>query len=872
MIFSANMESKNNVYYSLTLKIAFISGEISFKSLNLLKDYIMDYNIRQLVKILDATPSGSSDMQIQHLEFDSRKIIDPSHCLFVALISHRNNGHTYIQDAYQKGIRSFLISRKEQMKLKLHEFDRNSIFLAVDDTLKAIQKLAAHHLNMFDIPVIAITGSNGKTIVKEWLYHILHPRIRMHKSPKSYNSQIGVPLSVLGLEKHHEMAIFEAGISEVAEMKNLVDILNPDAGIFTNIGWAHQAGFSSMQQKIEEKLLLFQSSSILLYCRDHYILHDVIQSQFEKGFFKNNIRFLTWGKHEKSDILLESFIVKNNTSNVSFRFQNKNYTFQIPFGDKASMENAMHVISYSLYKGISKDYLQERLSLLSPVQMRLELREGAHNSTIINDTYNSDIISLEIALDYLKKQQQHEEKIIILSDMLQSGMDGKELYSRIGELLRKAGVSELIAIGKMIKEHAEQLHMKNATFYQDTRQFLEKENTMRFNNSAILIKGAREFCFEKITAKLQKQVHKTLFELDLNALIHNVNVYRSLIRKSTRIMAMVKAFSYGSGTYEIASLLEYYNIDYLAVAYPDEGVLLREAGLKLPVVVMNPDEDSFNRIFDHNLEAEIYSIDLLVSLVSYVKDNPGTQVFPVHLKLDTGMHRLGLDASDIDYLLDTLKENPRIHVQSVFTHLAAADESEHDDFTNKQIGLFENMRKRISQSLTYTFLSHVLNSSGIVRFPKYQYDMVRLGIGMYGVDPTGIIQERLVHVGTLKTRVSQVKVLKKSESVGYSRKAVLDSDAQIAIVNAGYADGIPRMMGNGNAEFFINNTLVKTIGNISMDSMALDVTGLDVKRGDEVIIFGKVLPVTRMANNLDTIPYEVLTGISSRVKRIYHKE
>ncbi len=818
----------------------------------------MIYTASEIAKIMNAQSSIKEDCEIQYLLIDSRNLVSTVNALFFAIRGERHDGHDFIKELYQKGIKNFVVDSIPEYQKDLE----NANFLLVENTLKALQKLAAAHRAKFNYPVVGITGSNGKTIVKEWLFHLLQGKKNVIRNPKSYNSQVGVPLSVWLMSKMNDFAIFEAGISLPGEMENLEKIICPDIGLITNIGEPHQENFSDYKQKTTEKLKLFKHCKQIIYCKDHSIIHQEINANFP------NKKVFTWSEDVDADLKILNKNRKDHSTFIEFQFNNQENHIIIPFTDSASIEDAIHVLAVLLATEIIPEDFQQKFETLPSVAMRLELKKGINNCTLINDSYNSDLNSLSIALNYLEQQNQHTQKTLIISDILQSGKEERALYQEVAKLLKKYHVSRVIGIGEAISRQ-EKLFELEKNMYLSTIEFLNNFSKKDFNDEAILLKGARKFHFEKISSVLEEKSHRTVLEINLNAMVHNLNYFRSKLNPGTKIMAMVKALSYGSGTFEIANILQYQRVDYLGVAFADEGVALREAGIKTPIIVMNPEQNSFDLMIEHQLEPEIYNF-LVLKKFSEALNNGGVKHYPVHLKLDTGMHRLGFMAQEINQLTDELKEKKNIKVKSVFSHLAASDEGAHDSFTREQIQIFDDMSKKIINTLKYPALRHISNSAGIERFPEAQFDMVRLGIGLYGISATS--QEQLATVSTLKSTVIQTKQVKKDESIGYSRKARAQNDMVIAIVPVGYADGLNRKLGNGRGKLFINGFFVPIAGNICMDMCMVDITGCNIHEGDEVIVFGKEQSVIELANMLETIPYEIFTSVSTRVKRVYFQE
>ena len=817
---------------------------------------------QELAAIVDGVVLQSvQESPVVHLLTDSRKLSQPSGTLFFAIKGKWNDGHTYIPALYKAGVRQFVVEGGEDTAGKdWAVLYPEANFLQVTSSLHALQQVARWHREQFQIPVIGITGSNGKTIVKEWLAQLLSPYELVAKSPRSYNSQLGVPLSVWQLNASHTLGIFEAGISQPGEMEHLQEIIQPTIGLFTNIGTAHDEGFTSRSQKIEEKLKLFTGVDLLFYCSDHTDLHEAMQSK--------NIRSFTWSREHNADLKITAVTVSGQRSNISFKYKGEKQQLSIPFTDDASVENVLHCLAILLYRELPVFEIQSRVDRLHPVAMRLEMKEAINGCYLIDDTYNNDVAGLEIALGLLANQPKRGKSTVILSDLLESGLPEEELYTQVAELVRGRGIDRIIGIGPTICRYGNKFRTAG-DFYESTEAFLGSIRPDNFRNELILVKGARIFGFERIVHAFQQKVHGTVLEVDLDALVHNMNYYRSKLAPSTKLMVMVKAFAYGSGSFEVANLLQFHRADYLAVAYADEGVMLRDNGITLPIMVMNPSPDSFSKLLQYNLEPEIYSIELLQSFLDFL---PAQQASRIHLKLDTGMHRLGFTEDDFSQLFMLLEQHPAVQVVSVFTHLAGADEALHNDFSQKQISTFRRLAEMLEENLGYTVIKHVLNSAGIVRFSEHQLDMVRLGIGLYGVEASGSEQDALRPVSTLKTTVSQVKNIKQGETVGYSRKGIADSDKTIATIAIGYADGYDRRFSNGTGYVLINGRQAPVIGNVCMDMWMVDVTGTDVKAGDEVIVFGAQLLLTVLAQSIGTIPYELLTNVSSRVKRIFYSE
>lgn len=830
----------------------------------------MIYDIKKIASVVDGKilSKDNNNIYINDLLFDSRLLASPCTTLFFALRSHRNNGCKYISELYDKGVRAFVIEHSENIE-SLVRRNEQATFILVDDSLKALQKIAAYHRKKFNIPIIGITGSNGKTIIKEWLYQILSPELSVIRSPKSYNSQIGVPLSVWQLDETHQIGIFEAGISRPNEMHNLEEIIRPKIGIFSNIGAAHGKNFDSIENKIEEKLRLFQDVDTLIYCLDHKEIKEAVD--------KLNINTFTWSRKNKDADVQVYSIEKNEDETIikahSTKFKANNPKIAIPFTDDASIENAIHCWLTALKLNVSEEIIEKKMRHLSPIAMRMELKSGINNCEIINDSYNSDFNALTIALDFMNQQHHRKKRVVILSDILQSELREEELYEKIAQLLKNKGVEYIIGIGEAITRQSEKFNIEKI-FYRDVKDFLSNHQIENFHNQMILIKGAREFGFEKISKLLQEKAHETILEINLNNLVKNMNYYRSKLNKDTKLMVMVKAFAYGSGNFEVSNVLEFHRADYLTVAYADEGIELRRRGITLPIMVMTPEINTYESIIKNNLEPDIYSfrsLNLLEDAINNL-DVPLCSPIGIHIKLDTGMHRLGFLSDEIETLLSRLKSNDKIIVKSVFSHLAGADSPEFNDFTKKQIDVFEAMSTKITEALPYKIIRHILNSAGISRFTDYQYDMVRLGIGVYGIAPCEEDKDKLKTVISLKTTIVQIKEYEVGETIGYSRKGVIERKSRIGVVPIGYADGLKRQLGNGNACFYVNGKAAPIIGNVCMDMCMIDLTGIDCKENDTAILFNEEYPVERIAEACNTIPYEILTSISQRVKRIYYQE
>ncbi len=844
------------------------------------------YNVSTIATIVKANYlQQADDMEIEQLLLDSRKLLFPATSLFFSLGGPRRTGNTFIEELYGKGVRNFVVDETLNQQALQHFSGAN--FLQVNNVLQSLQILVAHHRKQFNIPVIGITGSNGKTIVKEWLYQLLHADFNIVRSPKSYNSQIGVPLSVWQINSNHTLGIFEAGISLPGEMEQLEKVIAPSIGIFTNVGEAHSEGFTDTKQKIDEKLCLFVQSDLLICKADSPDINDAVVAFVSSKRQDGSLQLFTWGKSATATLQIVSIekgsnqtiitanynpVNKQPASEKSHTSQITNHKSVIPFTDDASIENAINCWCVLLHLNISGEKIAERMLQLRTVEMRLELKQGINNCSIINDSYSADINSLTIALDFLAQQQQHPNRTLILSDILQSGKSSQTLYEDIAAILQQKNVNRFIGIGpEIFKQQQAFTQLPQAIFFASVAEFKQQFYTIHFNNETILLKGARVFEFEQISHLLEEKVHQTVLEINLNAITHNLKQYQQLLDPGVKLMAMVKAFSYGSGSFEIANLLQFHKVDYLAVAFADEGVELRKAGIALPIMVMSTDENTFDVMVQYNLEPELYSFNILQAFQQYVS-LAGIENYPVHIKLDTGMHRLGFEGPDMEALKNILQHSTRLKVQSIFSHLVASDNETLDAFTQQQYSLFTKCCDQLQQVIHYPFIRHIANTSAIMRHKHLQLDMVRLGIGLYGVDSNPAMQGQLHTVTTLKTTIAQIRKVKAGESVGYNRAGFVTKDATIATVRIGYADGYSRKLGNGNGKMLVNGQLAPVIGNVCMDMTMLNITGINAKEGDTVIVFGEALPVADVAKWEGTIAYEILACISQRVKRVYYEE
>jgi alanine racemase len=814
----------------------------------------MNITIQNSIAQLGAEFVGNpKEAIIDAVAIDSRSLQNSATTLFFAMVGPNNDAHSYIKELIENGVQYFVVTHIPE------DCQGKANFLIVKNTLEALQQFATYYRSLLDFPVIGITGSNGKTIVKEWLNFVLSPDYNIIRSPKSYNSQVGVPLSVIGINEQHNFGIFEAGISTVSEMEKLEPIIRPTIGVLTNIGSAHDEGFSSTAEKIKEKLRLFDRSQILIYEKNEQV----------DALIPSTITTFSWSCTTKD---ADVFITKKrsaNTTILNVRQAKEQFEITIPFHDEAAIENAISCLLVLLYLDYDVVIIQNRMALLYPVEMRLKVKDGINNCSLIDDSYSADFQSLKIALDFLESQKQSTNKTVILSDIFQSGLSNNELYSRVEQLLVANKISRVIGIGETISQFQNQF--KNCTTFKNTTEFLAQIEQLNFENETILIKGARSFQFEKIVLALEEKTHETVLEINLNAISHNLNFYKSKLQPNTKMMVMVKAFGYGNGGFEIAKLLEFHQVDYLGVAFADEGISLKNAGIQLPIMVLNPESTSFSAIIQHQLEPEIYNLKGLKAFLK-IAEQQNLHQFPIHIKLDTGMHRLGFEADTIHELIQTLKGNRRVEVKSILSHMATSDAEEHKAFSLSQIRLFEELSSQLMLELNIQPIRHILNTSGISNFPQGQYDMVRLGIGLYGVSNDSEEQKYLENVSTLKSVISQIRTIPAGDSVGYGRRFMAEKPTRVATIPIGYADGIARLWGNGIGYVSINKQKAKILGSICMDMLMADVTGIECAEGDAVIIFGESPTVIEMAQKTHTIPYEILTSISQRVKRVFYRE
>lgn len=821
----------------------------------------MSYTIEKIAKLIGAERIGDTEARIDWILTDSRSLCFPEETLFFALLTKRNDGHKYIEELYNRGVRNFVIS---EVPDELNHYSHCN-FLKVLSPLKALQKLAEQRREEFQIPVIGITGSNGKTIVKEWLYQLISPDRVVTRSPRSYNSQIGVPLSVWLMNEESQLAVFEAGISEMGEMDALRNIIKPTIGILTNIGGAHQENFLSLQDKCMEKLSLFKDCDVLIYNGDN----ELISGCVAKSILTE--REIAWSlKDDEKPLFIKSIKKEGTGTLIEYRYLGMDNSYRIPFIDEASIENSLNCLAACLYLMIDSETISQRMARLEPVAMRLEVKEGKNGCTLINDSYNSDLASLDIALDFMSRRPDcnGRKRTLILSDILETGQSSTLLYRKVAQLAQSRGIEKIIGVGPEISSCSSRFSMEKY-FFPHTEALLASGVFASLRDEVILIKGSRNFRFDEISELLELKVHETILEINLHAMVDNLNYYRSFLKPETKVVCMVKAFAYGAGSYEVAKTLQDHRVDYLAVAVADEGSELRKAGITSSIMIMNPELTSFKTMFDYKLEPEVYSFHLLEELIK-AAEKEGITNFPIHIKLDTGMHRLGFAREDMPALIHRLKSQTAVIPRSVFSHFVGSDSSEFDAFTRRQTDSFLASSEALQAAFSHKILRHICNTAGISRFPGAQFDMVRLGLGLYGVNP---VDNSAIHpVSTLKTTILQIHDVPKEDTVGYSRKGHLTRDSRIAAIPIGYADGLNRHLGNGHGYCLVNGQKAPYVGNICMDVCMIDVTDIDCKEGDKVVIFGEGLPVSKLAEILDTIPYEILTGVSNRVKRVYYQD
>lgn len=822
----------------------------------------MYYSLEKVASLIGARRFGNSDANIKWLLTDSRSLAFPETTLFFALRTRRGDGHKYISDLYRRGVRNFVVGKCPE---NIEQNYPKANFLLVVSPLKALQRLAERHRDEYNIPVIGITGSNGKTVVKEWIYQLLSPTMSVTRSPRSYNSQVGVPLSVWLLNEKSEIGLFEAGISQPDEMLALKAIIQPSIGIMTNIGPAHQENFATIEEKCIEKLSLFTDCKVVIYNGDDEIISKCVHETISHS------DVIAWSKKNPSaPLYIHRIQKKDEHTQIDYTYLRQESSIVIPFVDDASIENCIHCLALCLYMHMDVEDIKKRMSLLEPVAMRLEVKQGVRNCTLINDAYNSDVASLDIALDFMNRRPMKEKRMLILSDILQTGISSDELYSNVANMVAGRKIDTLIGVGENISAEHSKFALKDKHFFPNTEALLQSGILDMMADYCILIKGSRSAGLDSVTDYLSLKVHETTLEVNLNAVVENLNYYRSFLKPETKITCMIKASAYGSGSVEIAKTLQDRGVDYMAVAVADEGVSLREAGITGNILIMNPEMSTFSTLFKYNLQPEVYSFGLLEALIK-AAEKEGVTNFPIHIKLDTGMHRLGFNPKeDIPALIERLQHQDALIPRSVFSHFVGSDSPDFDDFSTYQFELFDKASKELQSAFPSRIIRHICNSAGIERFPERHLDMVRLGLGLYGIDP--IDNRKLHNVTTLKTSILQIRNVPAGDSVGYSRKTFLDRDSRIAAIPIGYADGLNRHLGNRVGYCLVNGQKAEYVGNICMDVCMIDVTDIPCKENDVVEVFGDHLPVTELSNRLNTIPYEILTSVSERVKRVYYQD
>ena len=867
----------------------------------------MTYSIEQITTLTGAHRYGSSSVQVEWLLTDSRSLSFPESSIFFALRTTSGDGHRYIADLYRRGVRAFVVETlPEAWQTDFPEAN----FLLVPSPLKALQRLAERHRDAFSIPVVGLTGSNGKTIVKEWLYQLLSPERVVCRSPRSYNSQIGVPLSVWQLSRRTELALFEAGVSCRGEMAALRAIIQPTLGVFTCLGPAHQENFGSMAEKCMEKLQLFKDCPALVIPIDDPIVADCLQETDFSG------ELITWSRRDASArLFVETAPGEQGTTLLTCHWAHNIYNIQLPFINEASIQNAITCIAVCLHLGMDPAVLAERIQGLEHIAMRLEVKQGEHGLTLINDSYNSDLASLDIALDFMARRPElaGRRRTLVLSDILQTGLSPQQLYTQVAQMVAHRGVDFLVGVGPEISQW-QHLIGTAGVYFKSSDELLRSGLLSRLHDEVVLFKGARRFGFERLLESLALQVHETTLEVNLAALAKNVNYYRSFMRPDTKMVCMVKADAYGAGAVEVSRALQDKGVDYLAVAVADEGAALRRAGITAGILIMNPELTAFPTLFRYNLEPEVYNFKMLEALI-HAAERAGIQNFPIHIKLDTGMCRLGFNttpsglaatspsmgrpsgqesasltsggfiadhpqglpikgevpegAEGVDRLISRLQRQDALVVRSVFSHFVGSDSPDFDEFSARQFALFDAASRRIQEAFSHRILRHICNSAGIERFPERHLDMVRLGLGLYGVSP--LTGGPLNTVSSLKTTILQIREVPAGTSIGYSRRTVVDRPSRIAAIPIGYADGLDRHLGNRRGHCLVGGRPAPYLGNICMDVCMIDVTDIPCREGDAVEIFGEQLPVSTLSDTLDTIPYEILTSVSARVKRVYFR-
>ena len=814
----------------------------------------MNYTTKQIAEITGSKLIGEKNLHIKNIAYDSRTLFSVNDTAFLAINTSKNSGEKYIQSAIEKGI-DIIISENYFPQYE------NITWIIVDNSILFLQKIAKYHLDQFDLKTIGITGSNGKTIVKEWLYQSLFHDYATVKSPKSFNSQLGMPLSLLEISKKHQLGIFEVGISKPDEMEILESIFSPNIGILTHIGAAHSSNFDSVEELIDEKIKLFTNSEIIIFNGDNELVFNKIDEIYSSK------KLTSFGFKNHNDVFIKNDW-KNRSQEIVIQYFDEEFSVPVYQRDEATISNVLCVICVLKEFGFENDKIVQKLNSLKSVEMRLESVNGIRNNLIINDSFNLDLDSLKIAFQNINEYNK-PNKALILTDFVE-GKNADQLYQEVASLTNEQNFNSVFLIGDEITK-LERLFEATTFTFNNTTELIDSVNLHQIEDHLILLKGARKFEIEKVKSYLELQKHDTVLEVNLNSILHNINVHKALLKPKTKMMAMVKAYSYGLGGYEIAEFLQHHHIDYLGVAYADEGVDLRKNGITTPIMVMNPEQHSYNIIIDFNLEPEIYSFRVLELFNEKLIQKGIQHRYPIHIKLETGMHRLGFKKDELAELIDKLN-SMNVQVKSIFSHLSSSDDDEEKEYTLEQIHIFNENSLALITGLNDQPIRHILNTSGIVNFADYQFDMVRIGIGMVGISANAEIKKQLKSAVTFKTVISQISEIKAGDSVGYNRRFKTEKDSNIATIPVGYADGIPRLIGNNVGFVGIRNNLFPIVGNVCMDMMMIDLGDFIVKEGEEVIIFNSNPSLEEFAGYCKTISYEVLTSISRRVKRIYIKD
>lgn len=825
----------------------------------------------QISEIADrlSLPKPAFQREIKHLLTDSRSLESAYGNLFFAIPSSGNDGHRYIPELIEKGVKDFVVNHIPDG----YENHGDINWLVVPDTVKALQQIAARKED-FKGKILAITGSRGKTTLKEWIFQLMEPLEDIARSPRSYNSRIGVPLSLWGIKPTTSLAIIEAGISKAGEMEGLAQCINPDYVIITNIGDAHAEGFRSIKEKAREKLRLAEGNKVrrIIYSADSDVISGTVKELVEENRLTKD-RFLSWTMTGKdADIRIEAVKTGKDETEIRYKFRGRTDIFKAPLSSEADLENCANALAFMLDSGIENSVITERFSKLNHIGTRLNVTEGVNGCSVVLDQYTSDFSSLRPAIDFIRRRKTPSQTItLILSDLHHEDIASEDLYREIALLMSATGVRRFIGVGPVLKSHSN-LFPKGSLFFADASELTSTLSPSDFSDEIVLIKGSPEFPLQSVAEMLETRKHETVLEVNLDSIIANYNYFRGNLEAGTGIVCMVKASGYGVGSYEIAKTLQDCGAAYLAVAVLDEGIELRRRGITMPIMVMNPKVVNYRSMFSNRLEPEIYSFEMLDDVIFEAKKN-GIKDYPIHIKLDTGMHRTGFLEDELPKLMEILNNTREVTAKSVFSHLATADCPDMDDYTEMQLSLFERYTQYMLTRYPKKILRHILNSAGILRFPAYHYDMARLGIGLYGANTLPPDMEKpLATVSTLRTVIIAIREYGPGTTIGYGRHGRIEKPSRIATIPIGYADGMNRHFGRGNVSVMVNGEWAPTIGNICMDACMIDVTGIDCAVGDSVEIFGRNAPLQRLADTLDTIPYEVLTSVSPRVKRVYYRE